>query len=242
MFLKVFMEPQIIIPKFEGYHNNKKEESRLIEGKTYKDLSTICVIPSRGQIAVPVVQNWMSMMTPMNQKFFRIFVTNMEVADAYNKAIETILNDQELKNWKFILTLEDDNLPPPDGLIKLYQCTDLFDVIGGLYWTKGESGQPMIYGDPREVSLNFRPQVPQQDSIQPCYGLGMGFTLFKLDIFKKLEAPWFKTVQEHDPAEGTKMFTQDLYFFEKLFLSGFKVACDTRIKVGHYDKDKDIIW
>jgi hypothetical protein len=236
------VEPKIIVPQFEGYHNNKNDQSRLLVGKSYQDLSTICIIPSRGFVAVPVVQNWMSMMTPMNQKFFRIFVTNMEVADAYNKAIETILNDQELKTWKYVLTLEDDNLPPADGLIKLYQGTDLFDVIGSLYWTKGEEGQPMIYGDPRDPVLNFRPQIPLVDSLQPCYGLGMGFTLFKLDIFKKLQPPWFKTVQECDPTQGVKMYTQDLYFFEKLFYSGFKVACDTRIKVGHHDKEKDVIW
>lgn len=236
------MEPKIIVPQFEGHHNNKKDDSRLLVGKSYKDLSTICIIPSRGFVAVPVVQSWMSMMTPMNQKFFRIFVTNMEVADAYNKAIETILADQELKNWKYVLTLEDDNLPPADGLIKLYQGMDLFDVMGSLYWTKGEEGQPMIYGDPRDPMLNFRPQIPLADSLQACYGLGMGFTLFKLDVFKKLQPPWFKTVQECDPIHGVKMYTQDLYFFEQLFYSGFKVACDTRIKVGHYDKEKDVIW
>lgn len=236
------MEPQISLPNSEGYHNRKTDNSKLIQGNSYKDLSTICIIPSRGFVAIPVIQSWMSLMAPMNQKFFRIFVTKMEVADAYNKAIETILNDPELKNWKYILTMEDDNIPPADGLLKLYEGMDLFDVIGGLYWTKGEAGQPMIYGDPRDIVLNFRPQIPEIDSLQPCRGLGMGFTLFKLDVFKRLEFPWFKTLQEVNDQNAAVMYTQDLYFFEKIYYNGFKVACDTRVKVGHFDKETEIIW
>jgi len=183
-------------------------------------------------------------MTPMNQKFFRIFMTNMEVGDAYNAAIETILSNPELKNWKYVLTLEEDNMPPPDGLLKLYEGMKKFDVIGGLYWTKGEGGQPMIYGDPKAIPLNFIPQIPLQETIQPCCGLGMGFTLFKLDIFKdpKLEKPWFKTCQEYIPGMGGKTYTQDLFFFERAHKLGYKMACDTRVKVGHYSYEQDIVW
>ena len=71
----------------------------------------------------------------------------------------------------------------------------MFDAIGGLYWTKGENGQPMIYGNPNEMPKNFRPQVPIVDGLQPCNGLGMGFTLFKLSMFRKIDKPWFKTLQ-----------------------------------------------
>jgi hypothetical protein len=107
-------EPQIILGGIEGFHNT--------EGKTkpYRDLSTVCVIPTRGQIPARVVETWMALQAPMNQKFCRMFVTGMEVGDAYEEAIEQILGHPDLKDWKYVLTLEEDNTPPPDGLLKLY--------------------------------------------------------------------------------------------------------------------------
>jgi hypothetical protein len=240
------MIPQVVIDPYQGKHNANLDASRdrLIQGKTYKDLSTICVVPTRGVIPAKVVQCWMSMFTPMNQKFLRIFVIGMEVGQAYSQAIATILGNPELAAWKYVLTLEEDNMPPPDGLLKLYESMDRFGAVGGLYWTKGEGGQPMIYGNPTEVPLSFRPQVPQPDSVQECCGLGMGFTLFKMEMFKdeKVTRPWFRTVQEAPPGGGARAYTQDLYFFENARKAGYRFACDTRVKVGHYDIQNDIVW
>lgn len=231
------LKPQIIIDNLSAMQIAPSS------GK-YKDLSTICIIPSRGTIPAKVVQNWWGLMPPMNHKFIRIFVIGMEVGAAYSTTIEQVLAHPILSTWKYILTLEEDNMPPPDGLLKLYEGMDKFDVIGGLYWTKGEQGQPMIYGDPKAKELNFIPQIPLPETIQECNGLGMGFTLFKMDIFKnrKLPKPFFKTTQEYLPGQGVKSYTQDLYFFENIKKLGYKVACDTRVKVGHYDPETDIVW
>jgi hypothetical protein len=166
----------------------------------------------------------MSMFKPMNQKFSQLCIANAEVADAYNAAVELILNDTI--QWKYMLTVEVDNLPPRDGLLKLYENAIEFDAVGGLYWTKEENSMPMLYGDPGgECPNGWQPQPPVKD-IQPCNGLGMGFTLFKTEMFRKMPKPWFVT-----PPEGT----QDLYFFEQAKKAGFKFACDTRVKVGHMD-------
>jgi hypothetical protein len=186
----------------------------------------------------------MALMTPMNNRFTRIFMIGMEVGSAYSSAIEQIINTPGLSDWKYILTLEEDNMPPPDGLLRLYENMDQYDSIGGIYWTKGEEGQPMIYGDPKAMPKNFMPQVPQADTIQECNGLGMGFTLFKLDMFKdeRIPRPWFRTEQSYSPGVGTRAYTQDLYFFENAAKFGYRFACDTRVKVGHYDADNDIVW
>lgn len=240
-------KPQIVLENLQGYHNKDLEQTqkRLLKANTYKDLSTVCIVPTRGMIPAKVVQCWMGMMTPMNQKFMRIFMIGMEVGEAYSQAIEFIINHPELSKWKYILTLEEDNMPPPDGLLKLYEAMNQgYDVVQGIYWTKGEGGQPMIYGNPEEFPLSFIPQMPKTDTVQRCNGLGMGFDLFKMEIFKdkKIEKPFFKTVQEFKPGVGAKVYTQDLQFFERAGKLGYKFACDTRVKVGHYDYDRDIVW
>lgn len=194
-------------------------------------------------ISARVVESWMGMMTPMNNAFIRFFVQGMEVGEAYNSAIEMVLNHDGLKNFKYLLTLEEDNIPPPDGLLKLLESIGDYAAVGGLYWTKGEGGQPMIYGDPNGI-LSFQPQMPVPDTVQECNGLGMGFTLFNMDVFRdeRIPRPWFKTVQEWSPQTGAQMGTQDLYFFANARKAGWKVASDNRVKVGHYDASADLVW
>jgi hypothetical protein len=113
--------------------------------------------------------------------------------------------------------------------------------VGGLYWTKGPEGQPMIYGDPADGMLNFRPQVPRIGEVQECNGLGMGFTLFNMDVFRAVDPPWFRTVQEVGP-DGAKAYTQDLWFFQQVREKGLRVACDTRVRVGHLDPQTGEVW
>lgn len=237
------MTPQIIMPE-GGFHNARLDRARdrLFRGQSYRDLSTICVIPTRGLIPARIVQSWMSLMAPMNQRFIRLFMEGMEVGEAYNQAVEFILNNPELSKWKYLLTLEEDNAPPPDALLKLYEGIKEYDAVGALYWTKFEGGMPMIYGDPSVMPKNFVPQLPQPETIQPCNGLGMGFTLFRLDLFRKVPKPWFKTLQEFTPGVGARAYTQDLYFFEKAGLVGARFACDTRVKVGHLDPVGGVMW
>jgi hypothetical protein len=242
------MKPAVVFENLNlGLHNADLEATveRLNKGKTYRDLSTIIICPTRGMIPDRVVQAWMGLIRPMNQKVIGpLFIRGYEVGEAYNMAVEMVLSNVELSKWKYILTVEEDNMPPPDGLMKLYEGMDQYDVVGGLYWTKGEGGQPMIYGDPAVQPFSFIPQAPKPDTLQPANGLGMGFNLWKVDMFKdpKLPRPFFKTLNEFIPGVGVKSYTQDLYFFENAGKLGYKFACDTRVKVGHYDAGMDIVW
>ena len=62
------MDAQIVVPEFKGKHNSdlKASASRLDTSQTHKDLSTIIICPTRGQISAKVVQSWMGIIRPMN--------------------------------------------------------------------------------------------------------------------------------------------------------------------------------
>ena len=234
-------EPQIVLGYDPGFHNRtpKKTRERVKTSGSYRDLSTVCVIPTRGSIPSRVAETWMGMMTPMNQPFVRLWIRGMEVGAAYEKAIDLILEHEMLKEFKYMLTLEEDNMPPPDGLLKLYEHIDDYAIVGGLYFTKGEGGMPMIYGDPKGI-LAFNPQAPLPGKVQECNGLGMGFTLFDLSLFRdgKIERPFFRSVQSTTEGQGT----QDLYFMANARRAGYRVASDNRVRVGHYDSREDMVW
>lgn len=239
------MEPRILVENTVGKNNEDLEKSidRIDKSKMYEDLSTIIICPTRGTFPTRVVQSWMKLLKPMNQLVAGpIFAESMKVDSAYNSLIEYILDNPYLSKFKYILTIEEDNLPPPDGLLKLYKSMDKYDVVSGLYWAKGEHGFPMIFGDPEKDPLDPKPQVPKQGEVQPANALGMGFNLFKLDMFRNIEKPWFKTVEESDAITGDQQVTQDFYFYRKAAEKGYKFACDNNILVGHFDSKADKVW
>ena len=92
-----------------------------IAGSTYRDSSTVIVIPSRGMIPHQVVARVAGAPAPMNQKRAMLFATGHEVGQAYNAMISNILANPELSKWKYIMTLEDDNIPPADAHIRLLE-------------------------------------------------------------------------------------------------------------------------
>ena len=170
-----------------------------------------------------------------------MWALGQEVGEAYSNAIQNILDHPDLSKFKYVVTLEHDNAPQPDGLVKLLEAMEAypqFACIGGLYFTKGEQGQAQIWGDPRDPEINFRPQVPAPNTVQECCGTGMGFNAFRLEMFKdkRLRKPWFKTQTEGGVA------TQDLFFWSDARRHGYRCAVHTGIPVGHYDLDSDTMW
>jgi hypothetical protein len=244
------MKPQIVSLDLTGPHNADMDASlkRLDAMGAYKDLSTIIISPGFGSIPTKIVASWLNMFFPPNGKVFRIFPLAMEVGEAFSQTISNILDHPELRQFKYLLTLEHDNAPPQDGLVRLLMHAEAhkeFSAVGGLYWTKGPGGVPQIWGDPKSPDMNFRPQKPVPGQLVECRGLGMGFTLFRLKMFgdTKLRRPWFKTSASKE--EGCA--TQDLYFWGDAQKHGYRcaVACD--VLVGHYDHEgkfgpPDTMW
>jgi hypothetical protein len=245
------VEPQIITAfDFAGRHNAgiKEAQQRIQTGGGYKDLSTICIVPTRGgaSLSPKWVSSMIALVKPMNQKYIGpVFFTGFEVGEAYNKAVKMIQETEQLKNFKFMLTWEDDVIPQPDALLKLYEAQEATnaDITGALYWVKGEGGAPMTYGDASDPNINYRPVVPKGE-VQKVYGTGMGFTLFKLDQFRdKVKGPdWFETVAKWDPSTGIQCATQDLEYCNKLNTAGGKVVVAPEAKAAHYDHTTDILW
>jgi cellulose synthase/poly-beta-1,6-N-acetylglucosamine synthase-like glycosyltransferase len=241
------IKPQLVAPEY-GKHNEQIDSAiaRLKQNSHWKKLDCIMIIPAGGEIPTKVVSSWMNLYSPPNNKFYRIFAIGLEVGQAFSTAIENILAHPQLAEYKYIITLEHDNIPPPDGIIKLLEQMENhpeFAGIGGLYWTKGPGGQPQIWGNPRDVDMNFRPQLPVPNALIECCGTGMGFNAFRLSMFKdpKLRKPWFKTQTEGGVS------TQDLYFWSDARQHGYRCAVDCSILVGHYDYKgdfgiEDTVW
>jgi hypothetical protein len=240
------MKPQLLIQNLEtaGKHNGApgKTHARLEKQAAWKRQRIIVLIPAGAQIPTKVYLSHLNLAFPPNNGVVRLAAVGLEVGEAYSTAIDQILSHPELSTWEYILTIEHDNMPPADGVIRLIEQMEAnpkYDCIGGLYFTKGEGGQPQIWGDPKDPVLNFRPQLPDLNGgLVECCGTGMGFNLWRLKMFKdkKLRKPWFHTQTKDGIA------TQDLYFWTDARKHGYRCAVDCSIKVGHYDLSTDVVY
>lgn len=238
--------PQIVSYDF-GRHNADLGASaaRVIESGSWKKQRVVMLIPAGRTVPSKAALSWMNLIFPPNQGVVRWLCLNMEVGEAYSEALNQILAHPDLSQWEYLLTVEHDNVVPPDGLVRLIARMEAhpeLSCVGGLYWTKGEGGVPQVWGDPRDPILNFRPQPPDPNGgLVECCGTGMGFNLWRLSMFRddRLRRPWFRTLTG---AEGQGIGTQDLYFWGDARKYGYRAAVDCAVRVGHYDVENDIVW
>lgn len=227
------------------------ERVEVIPGSTYRDNSTVVVIPTRGMIHHRVVTALQGVIGPMNQKRAMLFAVGHEVGKAYDTMIANILMSPDLSKWKYVLTLEDDNLPPPDAHIRLLETIEeyKFDAVSGIYFTKGEYNMPMAYGDPEEYRrtgvLDFKPRDIRAalagGHVMPVNGIAMGCSLYRMDLFREIPPPWFVSLADVTD-KGVQCYTQDLYFCERACRLGKRFAVDMRVKVGHMDVNTGVVY
>lgn len=234
-------KPQILTTHDPGYHNSDlpKSSLRVLEGGTWKKQRIVVVIPSSDLIPARVALTHWSMAFPPNQGVHRMLALGHEVGDAYSNAIAEVLAHPDLSQWEYILTVESDNCPPGDGVVKLVKQMEQhpeFACIGGLYWCKGAEGCAHIWGEIADPIFNCRPQVPRPGELIECYGTSMGFNLWRMSMFRdeRLKKPWFKTL---DGSEGGGVGTQDLAFWAEARKYGYRCAVDCSVLVGHWDEE-----
>jgi hypothetical protein len=232
------LKPEIIIQDGAGVHaaDLSKTEARLVRSGSWKKKRMVVVIPAGDSIYPRVYLSHCGLIFPPNQAVQRVLAQGMEVGAAYSATIDFILRSPA-KDWEYVLFLEHDNMPPADGVLRLLEHIEAnkkFSAIGGLYFTKGPGGVAQIWGDPRGP-LNFRPQPPDKSGgLVECCGTGMGFTLFRLSLFKdkRIKRPWFRTL-----ASKEGVGTQDLSFWAEARKYGHRCAIACDVRVGHYDHE-----
>jgi hypothetical protein len=254
------MKPQLLIQDLNVVGRNnanaKRVRERLEKAGSWKKQRIIRLKPAdhprvekeNGKeiwklgIAAKVADTHENLIYPPNNGAVRMLALGMEVGAAYSTSIEQILAHPVLSTWEYLLTIEHDNMPEQDSLLRLVQRMEenpKLDCISGLYYTKGELGVPQIWGDPKDPILNFRPQLPDlKGGLVECCGVGMGFALWRLKMFKdkKLRRPWFLTQTRDGVA------TQDLYFWTDARKYGYRCAVDCSVRIGHYDAETDTVY
>jgi hypothetical protein len=236
----------------------------------YRDMSLSFVVPTRdGNVPFDVAANWWTLGTPMNQNVAGLIaVHGMEVAAAYNQLFSYCIDTDAARDkfgghaesvisTKFVVTMEADNLPEPDAILKLlaaiytcpndgcggevaenvdydWRCSTCsalgYAAVSGLYSVKLDPPVPMAFGDPSKPN-DFTPRrvsaAMRDKRVIEVNGIAMGCAVWRKETFREVSRPWFAT------EDGT---TQDIYFCKKAKKEvGARFGVHCGVKVGHLD-------
>lgn len=157
------------------------------------------------------------------------FVKGYDVAKARNEIAKEALED----NYDYVLMVDSDIVVPQDTLIDLLGCNS--DVAMAWYYRKNTGiEQTEIFKEDGKPNFTDRNNM-SADDIKKEYipfeikGGGLGLTLIKTEMFKKLRYPFFKYVQ-YDNGE---VLSEDNYFCLKVKENKGKIVCNPQLKANH---------
>lgn len=167
-------------------------------------------------------------------------VKGKRIDEARNEIIQKAID----LDVKYVFFLDDDVRPPIDTLLHLYPVIDSDpDCIaaGGIYSPKRKPVEPMAY---RKASSG-----PSWDfkygEVFEVEGIATGCLLVKVDLMKKIEQPWFKTINNTSCVDGvleSVTMTDDLYFCRKAIDAGYKIKAHGGLLSEHLDADNHKIY
>ncbi len=136
-------------------------------------------------------------------------------------------------NASHIFFLDSDVILPPDGLIRLWNRR--LPIVSGVYGSKHEAPGVWIEqaksGQARYAAV--APQVLEQNQLftHPDIVVGGGCLLVDMNVFKRIEEPYFEWTQGRKP-NGV---SEDFDFCEKVRKAGIPIHVDTTVRCLHGD-------
>ena len=156
------------------------------------------------------------------------YVSGYDCAKARNR----IAKNSMAGNYDYVLMVDSDIQLPKDTLIKLLECES--DIALGWYYRKRtKTDQTIIFTFGKDFNDNncIRGQTMIHEIPRPIdvKGGGLGIALIKVNIFDKLQYPYFKFVTYPNDT----VLSEDLYFCNLATSNGFNIKCNPSVKGNH---------
>jgi hypothetical protein len=214
---------------------------------TRKKFIAICT-PTLGAVSIFWAKALRSLQWPMNVGSVPFFMVddlscagNNEIAENRNKLVQyALVFECESREITHLFWLDDDVICPAGALLRLLEDDNRPDSTGvcsGVYFVKGDNGEPLIFPSKLGGTIPFVP-----DQVYPAWGCGMGLTLVRMEVYKRLLAAglptdkhgrpeWYKTTSGQVKIEADGGYdmggTEDLYFCDLAEKIGVRPLIDT---------------
>lgn len=165
-------------------------------------------------------------------------VSGMPVDDARTYLVENAIKIDS----DYILFIDDDIVPPIDGICKMLTLLETNNEIGavsGDYYLKGNPSYSVHLQLNDNGIVKELEQVNCRDIIENNWLVGFGFVIIRSEFFKQARKPWFKC---HSKNIKNIEVNEDAHCTELLFINGYKVIIDKSIKCLHLDYNNKCIY
>ena len=198
-----------------------------------------CMASFDGLITLNVEGALNGLQAPLNTTMGRTTVKNKPVDVARNDLVKLALHN----NARYMLFIDDDVLPPWDGLNRLWYQLENSDekVATGVYYSKTQPSMPVIL---KADSPGGYTKWDMGEVIDVDYA-GCGFMLIKMDLFDEWPAdtPYFKFNRGRvDLTPGVGFLGEDVWFCKIVTDLGYKIIVDTAVQCGHEDNAAGLIY
>lgn len=205
-------------------------------------LGLVIGVPSSGN---PVVIDWAfglhNLHPPMDFNVEYCIVRGKPVADARNFIAEQAVE----KKAKYLFFIDEDVTPPGHAVRQLIYHLENWPkaaIAAGIYCHKSDPPNPMVFRG-NGIGPYWDWKVGE---VFDCSGVGMGCTMIRVDAFKTIDKPWFKTVDNidkfYDGEPSAEMWTEDLFLCKKLTDAGWMILADGGILPNHWDPKSGKAW
>lgn len=193
-------------------------------------------IPFSGRPLPPqLLLAFKAMATPMNYNCVMQTLVGVPIGEAREQFATLAVENK----CKYLFFWDEDVACPPQAIPELiYKMEHTPDAaaIGGVYCLKRDPTEPLVFqGNGNGPSWDWK-----AGEFFECSGIGMGCTVLRVEAFKDLKKPWFKTVHDYtrmlDGQSAIESWTEDLWFCQRLAdTKKWKVYCDASLLCTHYD-------
>lgn len=161
------------------------------------------------------------------------FVRGYDCATARNNIAKQALAE----NAEYVLMVDSDIIVPGNAIIQLIEDDKDVIISACAHRASGNfNGRTSICKNDGEIDYTHMYTCDEIHEFQnngkhliQIHGGGMGCTMIKVDLFRRLPFPWFKWVQY----DNGSVLSEDLYFCEQCKNAGIPIYTDTRVTAGH---------
>lgn len=157
-----------------------------------------------------------------------IIIPIIDVCIPVDLSRNNVVENAKRENCDYLFFIDSDIIIKEGQLDKLLSHNK--DIVTGVYYQRMLPHVPL----PRRKVCNnlyISIELDGQDIVD-IDGTGMGCVLIKMDIFDKLEYPWFEFKYDRDHGEWYQL-SEDLNFCQKVQSIGTRIYCDPHVQCNH---------
>ena len=191
-------------------------------------MKILIAVPTFENIKAECFKSIYGLERPAGSTLYFDYVAGYDCAKARNQIAKNAVAGE----FDYVLMVDSDIQLPSDTLIKLFDC-DADIALGWYYRKRTKTDQTIIYNFGKNFDDNncikgktMIHEVPRPFEVK---GGGLGVCLINVEIFNKLDYPYFKFVTYKDDS----VLSEDLYFCNLASQNGFNIKCHPGVKGNH---------